>query len=205
MAILFFMLFFPFALFSQFQVGIIGDSISTPYNIEEAYTYYNILQKKYNIDFVNYSVVGSTTQTLIPRLTELLKHDKPDLIIIALGANDALLQLDLKEIENNFQKAISLIKQKNIPLLLGTSDFSEIKFVENQRERIYLKEIVNLYTILKQKNPQIELFSLITPQFTNNLELTLDYTHPNPKGHIVISENLEPLILKYLKPSQNKP
>lgn len=70
--------------------------------------------------FVNASVSGETTAGGLRRLPEDLKRHKPDLVVIALGANDALRGQPVQGIRANIEQMVKLTRTARAePVLVG--------------------------------------------------------------------------------------
>lgn len=73
---------------------------------------------KKNITVINGGVSGSTTSDGLARLQWYLKK-KPVLIFVALGANDGLRGLDLKQSQKNLEEIIQYAQESNAKVLLA--------------------------------------------------------------------------------------
>ena len=86
---------------------VMGDSLSAAYGIEINQGWVALLQKKYpQIDVVNASISGETTSGGKQRLQALLEKYQPDIMVLELGANDALRGQDLNVTKRNLQSMI---------------------------------------------------------------------------------------------------
>lgn len=183
---------FPFSISSVTVVGIIGDSISIPYPIMPAEGYHAILAKEFDWRIVNYSIGGSSTKSLMSRLQRMIQSDKPQILIIALGINDALTGVSLNDTFKNLCQAIEYATAENILILVGITDLSSVKWAE----RNYRSQFKNVYYWAKIKHPQIELFDFLTQEIISN-PLYLyggNGCHPNTQGHEKIADNMRQLL-----------
>lgn len=90
---------------------VMGDSLSAAFNIPRARGWVHLLgarlaEMRPPREVINASISGATTADGLARLPLLLVRYKPALVIIELGANDALRGLPLVEIESNLRQMI---------------------------------------------------------------------------------------------------
>jgi acyl-CoA thioesterase-1 len=172
----------------------IGDSLTEGYqlNREEAYPALieKELKKKFNqVKVINAGESGATSASGLKKLKWYSKI-KPDIIVLALGANDGLRGMNLKETEKNLSGVIkSALDLKMKILLVG------MKMPVNYGEP-YRKDFQGLFLKLSNK------FSLpIVPFLLEGVGGKPKYNlpdgiHPNPEGHKVMATT----VLKHLVP-----
>ncbi len=85
---------------------VVGDSLSAEYGLKRGDGWVPLLQKrlaeqKVTAGVVNASISGDTTSGGRARLPGLLAQHKPDIVVLELGANDALRGLPLPSTEDN--------------------------------------------------------------------------------------------------------
>lgn len=90
-------------------VLVVGDSLSAEYGIARGTGWVALLEKrlaqqKLPARVVNASISGDTTSGGRSRLPGLLAQHKPDVVVLELGANDALRGLPLKGTEDNLRQ-----------------------------------------------------------------------------------------------------
>ena len=90
---------------------IVGDSLSAGYGIDVKSTWVALLERRlaeegYGYRVVNASVSGETTGGAKARLTRALELHRPQVVVLELGANDALRGLPLKQVESNLDDLI---------------------------------------------------------------------------------------------------
>jgi acyl-CoA thioesterase-1 len=78
---------------AQNRILIVGDSISAGFGLESGQEWSALLQKKLQAEQLNYQVVnasisGDTTAGGLARIEKLLTENKPQWVLIELGAND---------------------------------------------------------------------------------------------------------------------
>jgi len=102
---------------------VLGDSLSAEYGLVRGTGWVPLLQKrlheeKIDADIVNASISGETTSGGKARLPELLEKHRPAIVVIELGANDALRGLSLVATEANLRAMITEAKKSKAKVLL---------------------------------------------------------------------------------------
>ena len=90
-------------------VLVVGDSLSAEYGIARGTGWVALLEKrlaeqKLTARVINASISGDTTSGGRARLPALLSQHKPDVVVLELGANDALRGLPLRGTEDNLRQ-----------------------------------------------------------------------------------------------------
>jgi acyl-CoA thioesterase-1 len=101
----------------------IGDSLTAGYGLPEAEGFTAQLAAALQAEgiaaeVVNGGVSGDTTAGGLARLDWALA-DRPDLVILELGSNDALRGLDPMEVESNLNGMLERLAQAKVPVLLA--------------------------------------------------------------------------------------
>lgn len=89
-------------------IVVLGDSLSAEYGLTRGTGWVNLLQdrlraERFDYSVVNASISGETTVGGKTRLPDLLARHKPAVVIVELGANDALRGLSLQSTETNLR------------------------------------------------------------------------------------------------------
>ncbi|AZG14626.1 arylesterase [Cupriavidus pauculus] len=92
-------------------VLVLGDSLSAEYGIARGTGWVSLLQERlrrerFDYSVVNASISGETTVGGKTRLPDLLKRHKPAVVVVELGANDALRGFSLPSTEANLRAII---------------------------------------------------------------------------------------------------
>src|SRR5690349_11791120 len=104
---------------------VFGDSLSAAYGISPDQGWVHLLgERAARVDpqwrVVNASVSGETTAGGLRRLPADLQRHRPAMVVIALGANDALRGQPIAGIRDNLEKMIRLARQARAePVLVG--------------------------------------------------------------------------------------
>lgn len=119
------MLMLPVPALAARTVLVFGDSLSSAYGLATSQGWVGLLGERIKgagLDWrvVNASVSGETTAGALRRLPVDLKRHKPDVVVIALGANDALRGQPIAGIRANLEQMIRLARQARAePVLVG--------------------------------------------------------------------------------------
>ena len=115
-----------FALFSagslanaaDFRLMVFGDSLSSGYNLEKNEGWVEDIERAAEtagipLAVFNESIPGETTAGGLARIPSILEKVKPDLVIVALGANDGLRGLPVAQMEANLMAIFTAIDSAN--------------------------------------------------------------------------------------------
>lgn len=184
---------------SASNILILGDSLSAEYGLARGAGWVALLEKKLHSDqsswkVVNASISGETTAGGQTRLTQLLKVHQPKVVVIELGANDALRGLQLKATEKNLQAMIQASKNLGAKVLvLG------MRIPPNYGQE-YTTEFFNLFGKLAQSENVAHVPFFLDGVATKMDLLQADRIHPNEKAQPVLLGNVLPKLLPLLRP-----
>jgi acyl-CoA thioesterase-1 len=181
------------------SILILGDSLSAEYGLARGTGWVALLEKKLQGDqslwkVVNASISGETTAGGQTRLAQLLKVHQPKVVVIELGANDALRGLQLKATEKNLQAMIQASKSIGAKVLvLG------MRIPPNYGQE-YTTQFFNLFGKLAQSENVAHV-----PFFLDGVALKMelfqaDRIHPNEKAQPILLGNVLPKLLPLLRP-----
>jgi len=143
------------------------------------------------VKMINAGVSGDTTTDGLARLDWALA-DKPDFVILALGANDALRGIDPKIVRANLDKMIDKIKASGAKiLLLGMLAPSNWGVdYEQAFDRIF-PEVAKAH--------DVPLYPFFLDGVAMNPALNQpDGLHPNQRGIAVLVDRIAPLVAKMI-------
>ena len=103
---------------------VMGDSLSAGYGIRPQQAWPSLLQERLRelrLDYsvANLSISGETSAGGRARFAAALKAHQPAVVILALGANDGLRGLPLKQMENNLETMITAARKSGARVLLA--------------------------------------------------------------------------------------
>ncbi len=168
---------------------VLGDSLSAEYGLPRGTGWVNLLEGQLSKDkspwsVFNASISGETSSGGVNRLPNLLSQKKPGIVLIELGANDALRGLPVSQTEANLRKMIQISKNSGAKVLL-----CGIQIPSNYGQT-YTKQFKELYPQLA-KQEQIELLPFFLEGVATKPELfQADRLHPNVDAQSVIFKNV---------------
>ena len=182
-------------------IAAFGDSLTAGYGVELENSYPAILEKRLQQDgvdstVINMGVSGETTQGGRERIQFVLDQ-KPDIILLGLGANDMLRALPVSQAQANLTFIIEGLQKNHggVPKIILLGMQPQVTNGLN-----YTEEFNAMYPALAKK------YSLpIVPFFLEGVILvkelnTEDGIHPNKEGYTrIVDKNIMPILLPYIK------
>ena len=176
-------------------VLIFGDSLAAAYGLSPSQGWVSLLSQRLAAPWkaVNASISGETTAGGLRRLPEDLRRHKPAVVVIELGANDALRGQPIAAIRANLEKMISLTREARAePVLVGL-------MIPPNYGIDYATEFRDLFPALAAKH-KVALVPFLLQGVAEKRELFLpDQLHPNADAQAIILENVWPALSTALK------
>ena len=173
-----------------------GDSLTAGYGVKEEESYPSRLQLKitsagFPHQVINAGVSGDTTAGGVRRIRWLMKHE-PNIVILALGANDGLRGLPADEMQRNLETMIEICHENNARILLAG-----MKALPNYGED-YMREFESVFPSLAEKY-NLDFLPFLLEGVAGEREYTQpDGLHPIASGYRIITdrvwERLEPML-----------
>ena len=189
-------------LYSTKTILILGDSLTEGYGLQrtEAFPWLveQNLNKKFsdcNAKIINGGISGSTSAGALSRLQRHFEQldQKPDLVMIALGANDGLRGLSLNSMKQNLQEAISWALNSGVKVILAGMQ------IPPNYGFAYSKKFTKTFSELAKKN-KVEFIPFLLKDVAMKPHLNLsDGIHPNAEGHKVIAQTVFPYLKSLCK------
>jgi len=183
------------------HILVLGDSLSAEYGLRRGSGWVALLEKKLatektSVTVTNASISGDTTSGGRARLPALLTKHRPTLVVIELGANDALRGLPIPLTQDNLS-AMAMMAQKagaNV-LLLGMQ-------MPPNYGRDYGLRFTDMYVeVAKATQTALVPFMLkgIADAPDSLKWFQADRIHPKEEAHPLILANVWPELKKGLK------
>ncbi|WP_412470133.1 MULTISPECIES: arylesterase [unclassified Halobacteriovorax] len=182
--------------FAAPKVLFLGDSLTAGYGIDPEKAYPNLVKdilkrEGIEIEVMNASISGSTSASAVSRLKWSLRG-KPDVMLLALGANDGLRGIKLVSTKENLKNAIKLAKSKGVKVILAGMQIPPNYGPE------YTKEFQKMFPDLK-KEEGVTLLPFLLKDVAGQRQYNIDDgIHPNEEGHKIIAKTVAPFIRKAL-------
>lgn len=168
---------------------VMGDSLSAEYGLSRGSGWVKLLEDQLQKQsspwtVFNASISGETTSGGLTRLPGLLEQKKPGIVLLELGANDALRGLSVDQTETNLRKMIQSSKKSGAKVLLFGMQIPPNygQDYTNQFRAIYSK-------LAKQEG--VELLPFFMQGIASQKELfQADNIHPNEKAQLILFRNV---------------
>ena len=183
---------------------VLGDSLSAEYGIPRGTGWVNLLERQLEKDkspwtVFNSSISGETSSGGLTRLPALLSQKKPGIVLIELGANDALRGLPVNQTESNLRKMIQMSKKTGARVLLFG-----IQIPSNYGQK-YTSQFKQLYPKLAAEE-QIELLPFFLEGVATKASLfQADRLHPNVEAQSILFKNVWGSMTPYSQLLQKSP
>jgi len=102
-----------------YTIVFLGDSLTEGYGLDQGESFPSLIEEKLHADgldhirVINGGVSGSTSASALNRLQWYIRS-KPDLLVLALGANDGLRGLSIEEMKSNLAETIAFAKNNGM-------------------------------------------------------------------------------------------
>ncbi len=171
-------------------VLVMGDSLSAGYGIKKEVGWVALMSQALAPQHrvINASISGNTSKDGQTRLAAALKQHQPDVVIIALGGNDALRGLPLPQMQANLSQMIRQSKDAKAKVLLVGMDMPP------NFGNAYRKQFNGVYQSVA-KQTKTPLLPLLVAGFETDLNaFQADGIHPNAsKQNVMMNNVLRPL------------
>ena len=176
------------------KIMLYGDSLMVGYGLSQNENLSSALSSIFNVEeskvqIINASVSGNTSSNGLARLDWSLE-DKPNIVILCLGANDMLRGIDPKLTKQNLNNMIEKMIQNDSKVILAGMRSPE-SMGKNYQQKFDL-----IYQELAEEHDVIFMPFLLEGVALEKDYLQSDYKHPNALGVNIMASNLYPYILK---------
>lgn len=175
-----------------YRVVYLGDSLAAGYGLPEEEAFPAVVEgllreRGLEIETVNAGVSGDTTAGGRSRIDWLLRQ-RPDLVVVELGANDGLRGLSPEMTEENLEAIIEAALASGAGVLL-----TGMKVPPNYGGD-YARRFEAVFTRLAETYP-VEFLPFLLEGVAGRPALNLaDGIHPNAEGHRRVAANLAPYV-----------
>jgi len=175
----------------------LGDSLTEGYGVAPEQSFPSLLERRLRAAghagarVINAGISGSTSASAASRLRWQLRAE-PDVLVLALGANDGLRGVDLADTRRNLDEAIGLASAAGVRVVLAG-----MKLPPNYGPA-YTKGFESLFPQLARQHG-IPLIPFLLDGVAARPELNLpDGIHPNAQGYQRVVENVLAVLLPLL-------
>lgn len=181
------------------RILVVGDSLSAEYGLKRGSGWVELLKTSLSkthpkIEIINASISGDTTSGGRTRLKVLLERTTPNIVLIELGANDALRGLPLDMTRNNLVAMVRMVKATGAkPIIAGMQ-------IPPNYGREYTTAFKKLFeeVALSEETALIPFF--LEGIAENPAMFQADTIHPNEDAQPFLLGNVQKTLLPLLKP-----
>lgn len=176
----------------------LGDSLTEGYGLAPEHAYPSLVERRLRVagwsgvEVVNAGISGATSASGLSRLQWQLRR-KPDVLVLALGANDGLRGVDLASTRKNLADTIDLALANDIEVVLAG-----MKLPPNYGSD-YTAAFERLFPELAAAK-DVALIPFLLSGVAARADLNLpDGIHPNAKGYEIVAETVTRALLPVLE------
>ena len=175
-----------------------GDSLTAGHGLPAAASFPALIQQRLNTHQLpykvfNYGVSGETSAGGRQRLAAVLARQPVDVFVLALGANDGIRGIPVRETTQNLQFILDAVKRQHpqAQLVLAGLEFPfDLGPLGGHRLAHYATEFKALFRALAEKN-SLAFVPFLLQGVLGRRELNLaDGVHPNAAGQKILAENV---------------
>jgi acyl-CoA thioesterase I len=179
-------------------VAFLGDSLTAGWGLDEEQAYPALLEKRLRgegrvLRVLNAGVSGDTSAGARHRLDWVLQQ-KPDVVVVAIGANDGLRGLDLEALESNLRRILEGVARSGArALLVGMR-------IPPSMGPDYARRFAAIYPRLAGEH-HVPLVPFLLEGVAGRDDLTFpDGIHPTADGHQRLATTMLPFVRDVLTP-----
>jgi len=174
-------------------VLVVGDSLSAEYGIKRGTGWVPLLSARISEQYpkfqvVNASISGDTTSGGVARLPALLRQHAPAVVVLELGANDALRGLPLNMTEQNLRTMAQAARKADADVLIVGMQ------IPPNYGRDYAQRFAAVFSkVAKDEKARLVPF-LMEGIATNRAMFQADGIHPNEDAQPQLLDNVWPAL-----------
>jgi acyl-CoA thioesterase-1 len=178
------------------KIAVLGDSLAAGFGVKPAESFPARLEaglkaQGRNVTVLNHGVSGDTTAGGLDRIDWMLA-DKPDIVLVELGGNDALRGIDPAVTEKNLAAIVEKLKAAGVAVWLAGM------LAPRNLGSDYVTAFDGLYKRIAEKY-QVPLYPFVLDGVAQDPAfIQADGIHPNPKGAQVMADRLLPFVTENL-------
>ncbi|MBM9538075.1 arylesterase [Desulfobulbus alkaliphilus] len=194
---------FPQAIRGEQVVLFLGDSLTAGLGVTPEEAYPHLVGEKLARDgisgvrIVNGGLSGATTAGALARL-QWYERIRPDVLFLALGANDGLRGLDIGTMQDNLEEVIRYAKSRDMTVLLAGMELPPNYGTQ------YTEAFRTAYRHLAEQYELVFIPFLLEGVGGVAALNQADGIHPNAEGHVVIAHHVYPSLKQLLEHNQDR-
>jgi acyl-CoA thioesterase-1 len=179
-------------------IVVLGDSISAEYGLPRDTGWVALLRKRLAQERIDYSVAnasisGDTTSGGRARMPELMERLKPSIVIVELGANDALRGVALSTTRDNLRTIVEQAQQGHAKVVLVGM------YVPSNYGKAYTQRFHAMYgSLAHDMNTRLVPFLLAGIENRPDM-FQADQMHPTQQAQPILLDNVWPVLAPLLR------
>lgn len=179
-------------------IVVLGDSISAEYGLPRDTGWVALLRKRLAQERIDYSVAnasisGDTTSGGRARMPELMARLKPSIVIVELGANDALRGVPLATSEDNLRTIVEQAQQGHAKVVLVGM------YVPSNYGQAYTQRFHAMYNSVAH-DMNVRLVPFLLAGIENRPDMfQSDQMHPAQQAQPALLDNVWPVLSPLLR------
>ena len=175
-----------------------GDSLTAGHGLPAAQSFPSLLQQRFDAQQLpykayNYGVSGETSAGGRQRVAAVLARHPVEVFVLALGANDGIRGIPVRETTQNLQFIIDAVRRQypGAQIMLAGLEFPfDLGPLGGHRLAHYATEFKALFRTLSDHN-SLPFIPFLLQGVLGRHELNLpDGVHPNAAGQQILAENV---------------
>lgn len=176
---------------------VLGDSLSAGYGIRPEQAWPSLLtqrlaEKRIDYTVANLSISGETTAGGRSRLAAALATHQPAVVVLALGANDGLRGLSIKQMRGNLEAMVSAAQKAGARVLVAG-----MRLPPNYGP--YAEQFVQSFADIAKAKKTALLPFLLEPVATRPELFQADRLHPTAEAQPLLLEHVWPTLQPLLR------
>lgn len=183
---------------AEYTILFLGDSLTEGYGLEQEQSFPALVEEKladggYDVDIINGGVSGSTSASALNRLQWYIRSE-PDLMLLALGANDGLRGLSIEQMRENLEETIEYARNNGVEVALAGM------MIPPNYGQEYSQDFAQVYPALAEKY-DLPFLPFLLEGVAGKADLNqADGIHPNAEGTRIVADTVYEFIQPLLPP-----
>ncbi len=180
-----------------FTVVFLGDSLTEGLGLDAEQAYPSLIADRLHesgyshVNIINAGISGSTSASALERMQWYIRS-QPDLVFLALGANDGLRGLSVENMKQNLDETIVFARQNGVQVALAGM------LIPPNMGKDYTDAFAAVFPTLAQTH-DIPLMPFLLEDVAGISELNqADGIHPNVRGAEIVAEHVYDFLLPLL-------
>ncbi len=180
-----------------FTIVFLGDSLTEGLGLDAEQSYPSLIESRlreegYNhVNIINAGISGSTSASALERMQWYIRS-QPDLVFLALGANDGLRGLSVENMKQNLQETIEFAQSNGVQVALAGM------LIPPNMGQAYTEDFAAVFPDLAEAH-DIPLMPFLLQDVAGITELNqADGIHPNVRGAEIVAGHVYDFLLPLL-------